>query len=226
MLSMNRKALIIGSNGTIGKALLETLSTGYDVRALSRQDTDYSDASLERIATNLAKDGPFQLIVCCIGVLHNEVLKPEKRLSQLDAGVLAEYFRINTIVPSLCLKHFCGLLDKQQTATFVALSAMVGSISDNNLGGWYGYRSSKAALNMMVKTASIEVTRSNKHSCLLAVHPGTTMGALSKPYSSRVSKDKYYSALQTATRISALVDNVTAADSGHFLNWDGLELAW
>lgn len=226
MQKTHKKALIIGSNGTIGRALVAQLATDYEVHTLSREQTDYTEPSLAEIARDLRSVGEFDLIISCIGVLHNERLQPEKRLAQLNQAGLEEYFRINTIVPSLCIKHFSGLLSKSSNSAFLLLSAMVGSITDNRLGGWYGYRSSKAALNMMVKTASIELARTHKRACIAAVHPGTTMGELSKPFSSRVAKDKYYSPEQTAQRIAALADNLNADSSGHFFNWDGQELAW
>ena len=153
-------------------------------------------------------------------------MSPEKRLSQLNTDALTEYFRINTVIPSLCLRFFHKLLDKQSSSKFVFLSAMVGSIGDNQLGGWYGYRSSKAALNMMVKTASIEVKRSNKKACLAVIHPGTTQGPLSKPFSAGVSKDKYYTPAQSAQRIIELSESLEAEQTGQFFNWDGSLLPW
>ena len=126
----------------------------------------------------------------------------------------------------MCIKYFVELLDKKNASQFVVLSAMVGSISDNKLGGWYGYRSSKAALNMIVKTAAIEITRSNKSACLAVIHPGTTQGALSKPFSSGISKDKYYTPAQSAERVWSLTQNLHSEQTGSFFNWDGSELPW
>ena len=103
---------------------------------------------------------------------------------------------------------------------------MVGSIEDNQLGGWYGYRSSKAALNMMIKTASIEMKRINKKACLATIHPGTTIGPLSKPFAGGVSEDKYYSAEQSANRIFELTKTLIPQQTGSFFNWDGTHLPW
>ncbi len=220
------RALIIGANGTIGSALVELLSSKTQLYTLSRDETDYSEASLEDHANRLSQEGSFTNIICCIGALHNARIGPEKRLGHLSKTVLQEYFFINSILPALCMKHFTGLLDRQRKSQFVALSAMVGSISDNKLGGWYGYRSSKAALNMMIKTAAIELARSNKMACLAAVHPGTTQGELSKPFARGVAKDKYYSPAISAERIWSLAQGLRAEQSGSFFNWDGAKLPW
>ena len=226
MIEPLKKTLIIGANGTIGSAFVEQLSDCCELYTLSRQDTDYSDDDLNQHANYLKTLGPFNSIICCIGSLHNQRIAPEKRLAQLSKAVLEEYFLINTILPALCLKHFSGLLDKTHPSKFIALSAMVGSIADNKLGGWYGYRSSKAALNMMIKTASIEVARTNKQACLAVVHPGTTQGSLSRPFAAGVAKDKYYTPAQSAERIWALTQRLQPQQSGSFFNWDGSQLPW
>ena len=223
-----KNVLLIGSNGTIGAALADLISSDQSIKLykLSRDDTDYSEESLAEHAKSLKLAGAFSRVICCIGTLHNEVVSPEKCLAHLSQKALSEYFQINTILPALCIKHFAGLLDKQNASQFIALSAMVGSIGENQLGGWYGYRSSKAALNMMIKTASIEVARSNRKACLAVVHPGTTQGPLSKPFAGGVSKDKYYTAAQSAERIWTLSEELTANQTGSFYNWDGSILEW
>ena len=221
-----KRALLIGSNGTIGSALYDLMQANYELYTISQKDTDYSDDSLLSIRTRLKEKGDFHLIICSIGVLHNEVIAPEKRLSQLQAKTLAEYFRINTILPSMCMRAFTPLLSKNEPSQFSFLSAMVGSIDDNNLGGWYGYRSSKAALNMMVKTASIELKRTHKQASIAAIHPGTTQGPLSKPFSSGINKAKYYTPQQSAKRILAVTESLTPANTGSFYNWDGTKLPW
>jgi len=227
-----KKALVIGASGTIGSAIKqELLGRDYDVVTLSQAVTNYSEESLKShfdiLNDQVRESGiSFSLIICCIGTLHNDVVLPEKRLAQLNNEALLEYFRINTVIPALCLRFFHPLLDKHTASSFIFLSPMVGSIGDNQLGGWYGYRSSKAALNMMVKTASIEVNRSNKKACLAVVHPGTTQGALSKPFSGGVAKDKYYTPEQSARRIILLSERLTSKQTGQFFNWDGSTLPW
>jgi len=220
------RALLIGSNGTIGNALAELMRTQTELYTLSRQETDYSEASLEEIAQTLKRKGAFSMVICCVGTLHNDLLQPEKRLAQLTADTLAEYYRINTIIPALCLRFFHSLLDKSSTSQFVFLSAMVGSIGDNNLGGWYGYRSSKSALNQIVRTGSIELKRLNNAACLAAVHPGTTVGPLTKPFAAGIAKDKYYSPEQSAGRILELTRSLSVEQTGRFFNWDGSQIPW
>lgn len=221
-----KSALVIGSRGTIGQSLVSRLHQSYRVEEISRRHTSYSESELEQLAVNLSTKGKFELIICCIGVLHNEQLAPEKRIEQLEAQRLEHYFRINTIIPALCLRFFHPLLKKDVDSRFVVLSAMVGSISDNQLGGWYGYRSSKAALNMIVKTAAIEISRKNKHASVVAMHPGTTRGSLSKPYASGVSEEKYYAPEVSAERIVLLAEKLGPEDTGQFFNWDGRVLDW
>lgn len=226
-----KKVLVIGANGTLGSAICnqyENADSGdeYQVTKLTQQETDYSEQSLQAWSEKFKDGTPYKTIVCCVGVLHSEIVQPEKRLEQLSTEVLTEYFRINTIVPSLCLRFFYKLLDRHSPSKFVCLSAMVGSITENRLGGWYGYRSSKAALNMMVKTASIEVARTNKQACLAVIHPGTTQSALSKPFSGKVAADKYYTPAQSAQRIVEVTEQLTPEQTGSFYNWDGTRISW
>lgn len=226
-MNVNKKrALVIGANGTIGRAITALMRDDYELHTLSQAETDYSDESLALHRARFTQIGSFDIIICCIGTLHNDSVKPEKRLAQLDEAKLLEYFRINTVLPAMCLKAFASLLSKASDSKFVFLSAMVGSIGDNVLGGWYGYRSSKAALNMMIKTASIELARTHKTAAVAVIHPGTTQGPLSKPFASGVSKDKYYTPEQSAQRILALTESLTANQSGAFFNWDGSVLPW
>jgi len=224
--NLMKKALLIGSNGNIGSALATQMSDNWELHTISQTSCDYSEAALQANYEELKPAAPFSLIINCIGTLHNDKLSPEKRLQHLNETTLAEYFRINTIIPSLCLRFFLPLLDKQNPSVYISLSAMVGSISDNQLGGWYGYRSSKAALNMMVKTASIELKRTNKQACLAVVHPGTTQGPLSKPFASGIDKDKYYTPSQTAERLLQVAEGLSAGQTGRFFNWDGTDLDW
>ncbi len=229
-----KRALVIGSGGTIGGSLSKLLRQKHQVLTISRQNSgiapdfnsEYCDSSLANISEEIKQEGSLDLIICCVGVLHNELLLPEKRLAQLSGQKLVEYFKINTIIPALCLKEFAPLLHRKNNSQFVFLSAMVGSITDNALGGWYGYRSSKAALNMMVKTASIELARTHKTTCLAVIHPGTTRGPLSRPFAGGVSSDKYYSPEQSAKRILSVAESLTPELSGSFINWDGNQIPW
>jgi NAD(P)-dependent dehydrogenase (short-subunit alcohol dehydrogenase family) len=227
---MMKNALVIGSRGTIGVALVDLLRKNYMVSELHQGNCDYSTRAMSKHAFSLSKLGTFDLIICCIGVLHNTELSPEKRLAQLEPEKMLEYYRVNAILPGICLKFFTSLLRRTSgnigTSKFIVLSAMVGSIEDNKLGGWYGYRSSKAALNMLLKTAAIEIERTNKSAALIAMHPGTTMGPLSKPFASKVSKDKYYSPIESAERIVSVAESLDEKSNGSFLNWDGSIIPW
>ncbi|MDB4511975.1 SDR family NAD(P)-dependent oxidoreductase [Arenicella sp.] len=212
---------MIGSNGTIGAAIVQQLSNDYSVQTLSQTDTDYSNTSLTEHFERLSKIGRFEVIICCIGVLHDDIVSPEKNLKDIDADRLAHYFKINSILPMLCLQKFTPLLSADPYSVFACLSAMVGSTTDNQLGGWYGYRSSKAALNMLVKNTAIEVARSNRKTSIIAIHPGTTVGDLSAPFAKNIDPKKYYTPEQSATRIINVMQSVTPQQSGQFFNWNG-----
>lgn len=219
-------ALVIGSNGAIAQALIELLGQTHQVATLSRQNTDYSEASLQEAFRGFSSLGDFDYIICCAGVLKDEIVRPEKNSKQVTAQGLAHYFQINSIVPMLCLKHFHPLLSRKKASVFVCLSAMVGSIEDNHLGGWYGYRSSKAALNMLIKTTAIEVARSNKNARIIAVHPGTTVSELSAPFAANVKQGNYYTPRKSASRILKVMTKLDSQDTGSFFNWNGEKLPW
>ena len=218
--------LIIGANGTIGSALVTEFEKTSSVTTLSRDDTDYQEESLAQFVKQLGAGTCFQQIVCCIGTLHDEVVRPEKSLKQVNSDFLEHYFYVNSILPLLLVKHFSPLLDKTQASCFACLSAMVGSTSDNQLGGWYGYRASKAALNSLLKTASIELRRSNKQMALIAIHPGTTVGELSAPFAKNVKPEKYYTPARSAQRIKIVMDSIQPEQTGGFFNWDGSVIPW
>ena len=218
--------LVIGSNGTIGSALVTEFEQSYEVITLSREHTNYQESNLIQIAKEFASELKFQYIVCCIGTLHDSMVQPEKSLRKVDAEGLQHYFYVNSILPILLIKHFSPLLDKQTNSCFACLSAMVGSTRDNCLGGWYGYRASKAALNSLIKTASIEVQRSNKKAALIAIHPGTTIGDLSAPFVKNIDSKKYYTPQQSAQRIKSVIESITPSQTGSFFNWDGTTIPW
>ena len=219
-------ALVIGSRGAIAQALIEQLGETHTVVTLSRQHTDYSEQSLEKLSREYAALGEFDRIVCCTGTLQDSQVSPEKNLKQVSAEGLQHYFEINTILPMLCLKHFHPLLSRHSTSVFACLTALVGSIEDNHLGGWYGYRSSKAALNMLVRNTAIEVGRFNKSARIVAIHPGTTISELSAPFAANVKPGKYYTPNQSASRIIKVMQQQANQSSGGFFNWDGHRLPW
>lgn len=222
-------ALVIGSSGAIGAACvaaLEAMPACASVRGLHRHSTpriDFTDeGSIAEAAQALAGGPRFHLIINATGVLHQGDLMPEKRLADLNYSHLQAIFQINTLGPALVLRHFSPLLDSER-AVLAVLSAKVGSIGDNRLGGWYGYRASKAALNMLVRTAAIEVARSQKHSVLVALHPGTVNSALSRPFrGEQIGRP----AAVAAADLLQVIDTLTPADSGSFRTYAGEILPW
>jgi NAD(P)-dependent dehydrogenase (short-subunit alcohol dehydrogenase family) len=223
------RALVIGASGGIGAALVDALRSDprcASVTELSRSTQpalDLADAeSIERAAAELAGEGPYHLIINAAGVLHGADFMPEKRLGDLSYDQLLRTFQVNTFGPALVLRHFSGLLDRQR-GVLAMLSAKVGSIGDNRLGGWYSYRASKAALNMLIKTASIEVKRSQPNAVLLALHPGTVNSALSQPFrGAEIGRP----AAEAAADLLRVIDRLGPQASGSFHAYDGEELPW
>ena len=223
------RALVIGAAGGIGAALVRALAADarcVGVTGLHRQSSppiDFADeAGLAAAAAALAGQAPFQLIINAAGLLHGPLRPPEKKLGDLNAAQLLASFTANAIGPALLLRHFSPLLGRQR-GLLVMLSAKVGSIGDNRLGGWYGYRASKAALNMLVKTAAIELRRSQPHTVLVALHPGTVDTALSKPFrGAEIGRPPDLAAAQ----MLAVIDRLQSEDSGSFVAWDGQRLPW
>ena len=223
------RALIIGSSGTIGSAFMELLEASPDcevVWGLSRnsaQPINYQDlGTIESAAASLIQEGPFQLIINTIGVLHSEHWMPEKKLDDLNAEQLQILMQTNAIGPGLTIKHFSKLLDPAGSV-MATLSAKVGSIEDNRLGGWFSYRASKAALNMLIKTASIEFARTKPNTALVALHPGTVNSRLSKPFKGeQIGRP----ALDAASDMLAVLLSLQKTDSGSFLSYSGEKLPW
>ncbi len=223
------RALVIGASGGIGAALVEALRDDRRcerVVELGRSTVPALDlleaASIEQAAAEVAGQGPFHLIINATGVLHGSAFMPEKRLADLNQEQLLQTFQINTISPALLLRHFCPLLDRQR-GVLAMLSAKVGSIGDNRLGGWYSYRASKAALNMLIKTASIEVRRSQPNAVLLALHPGTVNSRLSQPFRGAEIGRPPSDATQDLLRV---IDGLRPEGSGGFYSYSGQVLPW
>ncbi|GGO78260.1 SDR family oxidoreductase [Marinobacterium nitratireducens] len=169
---------------------------------------------------------PLELAVCCVGVLHQGEQGPEKSLSQLSGDWFGHSMSVNALGPLLLLKHLHPLLVHHTSSQFAVISARVGSIAENELGGWYSYRASKAALNMLMKTASIEMRRRFPHLQLLCLHPGTTATELSAPFSKRVAPEKLFSVERTVRQLLQVLEENRGGPSGRFLSWDGSELPW
>jgi NAD(P)-dependent dehydrogenase (short-subunit alcohol dehydrogenase family) len=188
-----------------------------------------SESSIRAAAAAVAAEVPrLHLIVNCAGLLHDRAadIAPEKRLADVDSDALAASFAVNAAGPLLVAKHFEPLLAHRERAVFASISARVGSIGDNRLGGWYAYRGSKAAQNMFTKTLAIEWARSRRNVICVALHPGTTDTELSRPFQANVPPQKLFSVERTVAQLLAVVDRLTPADSGRFLAWDGTEIAW
>ena len=223
------KALIIGASGTIGSHFVKLLESNascskvIDIHRNSPHAIDYSHPeTIETSASSLAELGPFQLIINTIGILHSEDWMPEKKLDDLNQNQLNVMFSTNTIGPALSIKYFSKLLD-QKNGVMATLSAKVGSIEDNRLGGWYSYRASKAALNMIIKTASIEFARTKPNITLIALHPGTVNSSLSKPFrGQQIGRDP----MDAVTDMFNVLANVKKEDSGSFLTYSGEKLPW
>lgn len=223
------RALVLGSSGAIGSALEGMLAADprcgsvVGLHRHSQPAIDYDDEeSIGAAAEKVAAMGPFHLIINAAGVLHTAQFQPEKKLADLGYSQMLATFHANTFGPALVLRHFAGQLAVERSL-LVFLSARVGSIDDNRLGGWYSYRASKAALNMLVKTASIELKRLRRNSVLVALHPGTVASNLSRPFrGDTIGRTPAVAAAQILT----VLDGLTPTDTGKFLSYSGEEVPW
>ncbi|WP_449121925.1 SDR family NAD(P)-dependent oxidoreductase [Pseudomonas viridiflava] len=205
---------------------LAKLAEQYGQR-LQRVDCDArNEQALEALVSETLEGCEhLHLVISALGILHQDGAKPEKGLAQLTLASMQASFATNTFAPILLLKHLLPLLRKQPS-TFAALSARVGSIGDNRLGGWYSYRASKAALNQLLHTASIELKRLNQASTVLAIHPGTTDTELSQPFQANVPEGQLFKPAFSAERIIEVVGAHGASDSGTFWDWDDKPIVW
>ncbi|MCX7304732.1 MAG: SDR family NAD(P)-dependent oxidoreductase [Hyphomicrobiales bacterium] len=224
-------AVVFGATGGIGSALTEALRQSGQFREVvgfsrlkePRFNVE-NEATIKDAAEKVANRGVPALLINAIGLLHSDGLQPEKSLRSLNAETLARLFAVNAVGPALLMKHFLPLLSKNRRAVFATLSAKVGSIGDNALGGWYGYRASKAALNQFVRTASIELARTNPLAVCVAVHPGTVDTALSKPFA-RIGLPLQTPA-EAASTILQTLSRLTPGQSGSFIDRYGETLPW
>jgi NAD(P)-dependent dehydrogenase (short-subunit alcohol dehydrogenase family) len=225
-------AVVIGASGGIGAALCEALEDEgiYDVvHALSRSGDNRIDiedeASIAAAAARIAAGPPPALVVVATGLLHDGEKGPEKTYRDLDAAWLAKTLAVNAIGPALLAKHLLPLMPKQGRTVFAVLSARVGSISDNRLGGWYGYRMAKAALNQLVRTLSIEEKRRNDRSIVVGLHPGTVDTGLSKPFQGNVRPGTLFTPDRAASQLLDVIDGLTVTSSGRLFDFEGKEVA-
>ena len=242
---MNKvNALVIGANGGLGRALLSALdqSKQYStvhavVRQLPTNPIDnviyhdigeHTEQSVAALCDSLSQlNQQFTLAVSTLGVLHQgSNLFPEKRLEDLAESQLTEYFHTNSIIPALWLKHLPVLVKGSMPSKLVFFSARVGSISDNKLGGWYGYRASKAALNMLIKTAQVEYQRRAKQVSLVCYHPGTVDTGLSQPFQKNVAANKLFSPQYSVACLLEHLSSLDAELGPHYIDWQGKPIPW
>jgi NAD(P)-dependent dehydrogenase (short-subunit alcohol dehydrogenase family) len=218
------RALVVGASGGIGRSLVqELIKRGEHVTTLSRSvdGLDLTDEnSIREVLGRI--DGPFELIVIATGALEIGAHGPEKSIMAIDQSAIAAQFALNATGPTLVLKHMLRHIPRDRRSVFAALSARVGSIGDNRLGGWYSYRAAKAALNQLVHTAAIEVSRSHKQAICVTLHPGTVATAFTRKYQSHVAVP----ADEAARNLLSVIDGLTPSDTGRFFDWSGAEVAW
>ncbi len=224
-------AIVFGATGGIGSALVEAIRAAdrfEEVIGFSRASAPAIDlldeASLAHAAAFAAARGELRLVIAATGFLHDGCQAPEKSLRQLDAAALARSFALNAIGPALIMKHVLPLLPRSGKAAFAALSARVGSIGDNRLGGWYSYRASKAALNQIVRTSAVELGRRCPEALCVALHPGTVATPLSAPFAA--SGLEVNTPAVAARNLLRTIDHLSSKDSGAFFDWRGEPVPW
>jgi len=239
---MSGNLLVLGAGSGIGLALMQLASSqGWRAVGVSRQprpgflanDIDWHQQIFQRdnapaqmqAITAICQQTQPQLVVICHGLLQQDQVKAEKSIRQLDIAAAEQSWWVNYLTPMVHLQAIWPYL-LQSPAKVLVLSAKVGSITDNQLGGWYSYRSAKAALNMAVKTAAIELQRQQKNSVLVTVHPGTTDTALAAPFTKNLVAGQLQSPAATAQRLWQVAQNLTTDKSGALLNWDGSKLPY
>ena len=239
-------ACVFGATGGIGRALVEALAARDDValvhaggRRVPEFDAaqtgtkvrpfqfDLTDEATILAAANGMADAPPDLIIVATGALtFADGTAPEKSLRAMDAGRMAAIFALNTIGPALIAKHILPLLPRERRGVFAALSARVGSVSDNRLGGWHSYRASKAALNMLVRNFAIEMRRSHHHAVVVALHPGTVDTGLSRAFQRNLPAGQLTTSADAAAHLLTVLEGLSEADSGGFFAWDGQPIAF
>ncbi|GGB31402.1 SDR family oxidoreductase [Sphingomonas metalli] len=229
-MSGTRSAVVIGASGGIGAAMVRALAEeGVPVRGLARSfaGRDHIDLTDEETIAAAARSltTPPDLVFVATGLLHEGAQGPEKSLSALDPAWLARQYAVNAIGPALVAKHVLPRMPKTGRCVLAFLSARVGSISDNRLGGWYGYRASKAALNQLIRTVAVEERRRNDRTIVVGLHPGTVDTPLSQPFQANVRPDQLFAADRAAVQLLDVLDGLKAPDSGRLFAWDGAEIS-
>ena len=237
--------LVIGAGSAIAPALIQqSLQQGDSIVAVSRKTSsyeefpagsrlrwlqcDYTELSIEAVCAELRESGvAFDRVTICNGILHHESLSPEKRLENAALERLETVMRINAFVPIWWVKALKPVLKaSRKSCVITVLSARVGSIADNHSGGWYAYRASKAALNMMMKTAALEYAREAKYVRFLLFHPGTTDTPLSKPFQRNVKPENLFSPDFVAAKLMAIQGNPETGEPRQFIDWQNSHVPW
>mgnify|MGYP006104370213 CR=1 FL=1 len=242
----NQKTLILGANSGIAKALAQQLVSSVDndliivsrdvdfylhqrfyqakvikVNSYSEQDIEHAIEDIKEIS-----EGNISRVFICHGVLHNDEIQPEKRIEDFSADAFLSVLTANTITPMLWLKHLTPLISRKCLCKITVFTARVGSIKDNKLGGWYSYRASKTAMNMLLKSAAVELSRRAKNIKLISFHPGTTDTPLSQPFHKNVAEGKLFTAGYVASQLLNIIENVSVDGEVSYLDWEGKTIPW
>lgn len=231
--------VVVGAGG-LGRALAQAMAAdpAYDrVLVVARRPVEtpgadvvvadlLDDDAMDRAAQAIADAGRPTRVIVATGVLHGPGLSPEKTMRALNAEALTEVLRVNAVGPALVARRLLPLMPRDRPSAFAAISARVGSIGDNHLGGWYGYRASKAALNMLIRTLAVEHRRTHPLGLCVALHPGTVDTALSAPFQRGVAPERLFTPEVSASALMRVLDGLTPEGSGGFYAWDGAEIPW
>ena len=220
-----KNVLILGASGGIGSALAAACSArGDTVTGLSRSLDGFDITDEQSVTQHLgAVTGPFDLVIVATGALEIDGAEPEKTIKGLSARAMQDQFALNAIGPALVLSHAAKLLPRQRPSVIAVLSARVGSIGDNRIGGWISYRSAKAAVNQVVRTSAIELARTHKDAACVALHPGTVQTAFTEKY---LGRHPSVPADEAASNLLTVADGLTADSTGRFFDWAGQEVPW
>ena len=243
-MSGNSLDIVIGAGSAIGRALIERwshegatpiLAVARSVDAMAAVEPlgvqvhqcDYCEAALAALAAQLQEQSAdIRRLVICNGVLQGEGYRPERALNQLETSAMEQVFEVNTFLPMRVLASLAPVLKRSVAPRIAVLSARVGSIGDNGLGGWYSYRGSKAALNMMLRCAALEMRRVNPAAKIMAYHPGTVDTPLSQPFQANVASEKLFSPARAAEALDTVLSGLKADNELSYLDWRGETIPW
>ena len=231
-----RKVAVIGSSGAIGSAFVNHYindlsvnsifsfsrsSIGIDNNKVKHFSIDIENESSIQNAAKSVEEINFDEVIIASGLLHTNEFGPEKSIKDLKADNILKVLNVNTVGPAILGKYFLPLLNKDYKSVMAFLSARVGSISENKLGGWYAYRASKSALNQVIKTFSIELKRTNPKAIIIGLQPGTVDSELSAPFKRSVSNNKLFSAEYSVSQLIGVIERADESSSGNLISWDG-----